>query len=321
MAIKIGHASVDERGKAYGGTAGDSTGKEVCIRTWYSSPWDTVLRCKDTAKAEKMAKAMEAACNNKNIGYDQYQRNTLLTQAKACGWDMSKITTPCETDCSALVSVCAQCAGIDIPYINGNAPYTGNMKQQFTKTGEFEVLSTSKYLTSDAYLRRGDILLRTSGHTAMALENGAQTGGNPTSSNKNTTSSTIICGKIDTVKEVQIWLNNNYAAALTLDGLYGSRTKAALVKALQKELGFTGRDIDGDYGPKTNAAVKQLKRGSTGPLVKVLQGLLVCNGQKDAYIDGSFGPGTEKALKAVQKKYGIEVDGSAWRETFTALCK
>ena len=171
--IKIGHASSDEERKAYGGAAGDQTGGEVCIRLWYPSPWDAVLRFKDAAKAEKAAKAMEAACANDHIGYDQYERNTLNTAAMAVGYDLAKVAVLCETDCSALVSVCAQAAGVNIPYISGNAPYTGIMAAQFMSTGEFEVLKDAKYLTSDALLLRGDILLRTSGHTAMALENGA----------------------------------------------------------------------------------------------------------------------------------------------------
>ena len=123
--------------------------------------------------------------------------------------------------------------------------------------------------------------------------------------------------KIDTVKEVQAWLNNNYSSGLTLDGLYGSLTKKALTKALQKELGVVA---DGIYGPKTNAAVKNLRNGSDGALVKVLQGFLVCNGQKSAYIDGDFGTGTETALKAVQKAYKLTVDGVAGKNTFKTLC-
>lgn len=128
--------------------------------------------------------------------------------------------------------------------------------------------------------------------------------------------------KIDSVLEVQIWLNNNYSTGLTPDGLYGSRTKAALVKALQKELGFTGKDIDGDYGKKTNAAVKKhnLCKGDKGNLVKVLQGLLVCNGYKGAYVDGSFGNGTETAVEQYQRKRGLKDDGVAGSKTFTALC-
>ena len=35
MAVLIGHASINEKGKVTGGKKGDQTGKEVCIRTWY----------------------------------------------------------------------------------------------------------------------------------------------------------------------------------------------------------------------------------------------------------------------------------------------
>lgn len=107
MPILIGHASIDENGKISSGTAGDQTAKEVCTRTWYSKPWDFVLRCKDSVKAEKMAVACEQGCSNNRIGYDQGQRNTLYTQAKAVNFDLSKITTLCECDCSSFMTVCA----------------------------------------------------------------------------------------------------------------------------------------------------------------------------------------------------------------------
>lgn len=128
--------------------------------------------------------------------------------------------------------------------------------------------------------------------------------------------------KIDSVKEVQEWLNANYASGLRVDNSYGKKTKAALVMALQIELGFTGDDVDGKYGPKTKAAVKahNLRRGDKGNLVKVLQALLVCNGYKGAYIDGSFGGGTESAVEAYQRKKGLKPDGVAGSNTFTALC-
>lgn len=66
MAIKIGHAAIDERGKASGGSAGDQTGREVCVRTWYAKPWVLVLRPKSATVAERMARACEAACVNAN---------------------------------------------------------------------------------------------------------------------------------------------------------------------------------------------------------------------------------------------------------------
>lgn len=169
MAVTIGHASIDERGKANSGAAGDQTKKEVCTRSWYSMPWHTVFRPKSATAAEKIAKAMEQACANNNIGYDQYQRTTLYTQAKAKGWDISKVATKCETDCSALVAVCCNAAGISV----SKDMYTGNEKSLLTKTGAFTVYTASKYVGSSNYLKRGDILLG-NGHTAIVLSNGAK---------------------------------------------------------------------------------------------------------------------------------------------------
>ena len=172
MAIKIGHASIDERGRINGGTAGDSTGGEVCVRSWYNANWNVVLRPKNATLAEKSAKACEAACANNNIGYDQHERNTLYAKAKAAGMDLSKITTPCECDCSSLMHICAIAGGAKLTY-GSNGLVTWNMVAAMVNSGDYEKLTDSKYLTSDKYLRRGDILVRESGHTAMALSDGA----------------------------------------------------------------------------------------------------------------------------------------------------
>ena len=169
MAVYIGHASIDERGKANSGAAGDQTGKEVYKRTWYSKPWHTVFRPKSAAVAEKIAKAMEQACSNNNIGYDQYQRTTLYTLAKAKGWDISKVATKCETDCSALVAVCCNAAGITV----SKDMYTGNEKTVLKGTGKFTVYTAAKYVGGSDYLMRGDILLG-NGHTAIVLSNGSK---------------------------------------------------------------------------------------------------------------------------------------------------
>lgn len=168
----IGHASIDENKRARNGKAGDQTGKEVCTRSWYSKPWDVLLRCKDPIKAELMAIACEKACANNHIGYDQNQRNTLRTQAKAVGWDLSKIVVDCETDCSAFMTVCAECAGIPFSYTN--APTTRTMKTAFVNTGFFYAYTDSIYLKSCAWLKRGDILVKSGSHTVMVLGNGSQ---------------------------------------------------------------------------------------------------------------------------------------------------
>lgn len=171
MAVIIGHASADENGKSKNGRAGDQTGKEVATRDWYkrSKGWSTVFRAKDPAIAEKIAVAMEQACANNNIGYDQNQRTTLYSKARNAGWDLSKVAEQCECDCSSLVAVCVNAAGIAVD----RGMYTGNQKSVLTATNMFEVFTASKYLNGDSYLKRGDILLGT-GHTAVALSTGAK---------------------------------------------------------------------------------------------------------------------------------------------------
>lgn len=168
MMVMIGHASRDENLKARGGQSGDQDKKEVCTRTWYNKPWTSVIRPKDKNVAEKIAKAMEQACANNNIGYDQGQRTTLYTQAKATNWDLSKITTRCETDCSALVAVCVNAAGIPV----SKDIYTGNELNALKNTGKFTIYTSSDYTTKSTNLKRGDILLG-KGHTAIVLNNGA----------------------------------------------------------------------------------------------------------------------------------------------------
>ena len=169
MSVKIGHASADENGNITGGWAGDNSGKEVCTRDWYnrSKGWHTVFRPKESATAEKIAKAMEQACANNAIGYDQSQRTTLYTYAKAANWDLSKIKSYCECDCSSLVAVCVNAAGIQV----SSDMYTGSQKSILADTSKFELLTESKYLTQQDYLRRGDIILG-QGHTAIVLSNG-----------------------------------------------------------------------------------------------------------------------------------------------------
>lgn len=169
MSVKIGHASRNEKGKAVGGAAGDQTGKEVCIRNWYKKSWTHVLRPKSKSVAEKIAAACRAACANDNIGYDQKMRTTLYRQAEAVQFNLSRIRVKCACDCSSFVAVCVNAAGVKV----SRDIYTGSMVKALTETGSFEVLTDKKYLTSDQYLKVGDILV-CKGHTVMVLENGAE---------------------------------------------------------------------------------------------------------------------------------------------------
>lgn len=173
MAVRIGHSSKDERGKFKGGVAGDQTGKEICIRNWYNGKWDFVARPKDPAKAEKMAAACEAGCANDLEGYDQGDRNTGLQEAQKVGWDLAAIANPCEFDCSSFMTACVMAGGVPI-WKGGNAPTTGTLRRVLEQSGEFEILTADKYLTTDQYTLRGDILCAESEHAVMVLNNGSK---------------------------------------------------------------------------------------------------------------------------------------------------
>ena len=252
MSIKIGQASADENRKASGGAAGDQTGGEVHIRTWYSSPWDTVLRPKSPELAEKSAAACEAACTNNKIGYDQGSRNTLYIYAKLVGFDLAKIADACECDCSSLMHVCAIAGGAKLPY-GYNGMWTGNMVEGFTANGDYEVLREAKYLTSDAYLRRGDILLNSKSHTAMALENGSKSGEqNPPAADGGTPLS----------QGGQEIAPTGGTVMLTPLPLLKKGSKGSAVWAMQTLLtdrGYSTEGVDSDFGSNTEKALKRFQ--------------------------------------------------------------
>ena len=252
MHVKIGSARIDERGRTHGGKAGNQTGKELSIQNWYrhSKGW-RVLRCTDTSKAEKIAAAMEAACRNRNIGYDQYERLTLYNLAKSVDFDPGKVIKPCETDCSALVRVCLAYAGI----MTDNF-LTTDEAQKILATGYFMELKDGRYTDQSAHLRRGDILVtRAKGHTAVVLSNG---------------------GKAD-ASEVELQLGDR----LLKKGMSGSDVRELQQNLLKLGYALPKYGADGDYGVETVEAVKAFQKKS---------GLEA---------DGVYGSNTHKSLTAV----------------------
>ncbi len=170
---KIAHASGDERHKLSGGKAGDQA-SEVTIRSWYNRPWNVVLHWKDPIAGDRCATAMERATANQKIGYDQSQRNTALAEARKYNYDPALIDTPCETDCSALVSLACMYAGIPekVLYVNKNSSTTSTLRKRLMSTGLFEERTSDKYTKSPDYNTRGDILLYEGHHVAVQIETG-----------------------------------------------------------------------------------------------------------------------------------------------------
>lgn len=176
--MRIAHASKDENNSAKNGKSGDQTGKEVCVRSWYSKPWTVLLRYPDRSVRQRIAEIAEILANDNLIGYDQKERNTLHDVLKACDYDLNTFFLrgqKVETDCSAFVTCVCIAAGIKGLEYAGNAPTTSTMKSVFKKSG-FEVLTDEKYVTKSDYLSEGDILLKPASHTVIVLDDGDKYG-------------------------------------------------------------------------------------------------------------------------------------------------
>lgn len=174
--MSISNCGHDENGKYTGGVAGDQTGQEWAIIPWYNRPWNCVLRHPDADVRAKIAELATAAAKNNKVGYDQGQRNTFWTQLQKVNYNPTNITVACEADCSSGIIAITKAVGylLNIDLLKKlSATYTGNMRSAYDAAG-FEVLTDSKYLTSDAHLLAGDILLNDSAHTATNLTNGSK---------------------------------------------------------------------------------------------------------------------------------------------------
>lgn len=247
MSTIIGHAAIDELGNISGGQAGDQTGREVYTRDWYlhSKGW-TVYRPKDSSAAEKIAKNMEYACECQALGYDQSQRNTLYNHVKTKNFDCSKVTTPVETDCSALVRVCCAYAGIILPNFNTSTEHSVLMN-----SGHFIKFTDSKHCNSGDYLKRGDILCTSrKAHTVIVLTDGSKANddrqkvtGSPISqgvcidleyANVREIPNGEIVGRVEAGEKVDIYAEENNWYKIDYEG-YFAYIYAPLVKIIEKE--------------------------------------------------------------------------------------
>lgn len=78
-------------------------------------------------------------------------------------------------------------------------------------------------------------------------------------------------------------------------------------------------DYSGTIPTPDPSTLPVLKQGSSGQAVVYLQELLIANGYDPNGVDGYFGPGCDKAVRAFQKDHGLVVDGCVGPATWTAL--
>ena len=172
MSILIGAARIDERGKDYGGQAGDQTGHEVEAYLWTDRGEDgwNVLRYRDKALRGRAVEMMWQIIQNPHIGYSQTKHGSLEKAAKEVDWRFDRITRDVDTDCCDLQRTIAHALGVDV-----GSCYTATQVNVFMATGAFEIITGPKVAHTDNYLLAGDIGCMppgVKGHTWMALENG-----------------------------------------------------------------------------------------------------------------------------------------------------
>lgn len=252
MGLKVGSARIDERGKITGGQAGDSTKKEVMEQDYYmhKKGW-YCFRPKDIDTANGIAKSMIDACNNNNIGYDQYQRDGVFNLVKK-GTKIKDIKTKTECDCSALVRACCYENGIDTGNIR-----TSTMPKLLPKTGKFENRIS---VNSKTELFNGDILVtKSTGHTVIV------TSGNARSTKKSYTGKFPSLGlkgylkrgdKGTNVGRLQDFLNWAIGAGLKKDNSFGPLVEKAVLKYQETY----GLEVDGYFGPACLKKAKTIKK-------------------------------------------------------------
>ncbi len=123
--------------------------------------------------------------------------------------------------------------------------------------------------------------------------------------------------KGERVFAIQYLLNQQIKAGLATDGIYGTKTTAA-VKAFQKKVKLP---VDGIVGPMTwPKLVITVKSGSKGPAVSAVQhNLRFAYGFKTLAVNGVFGSATLAAVKAFQKRFKLTQTGIVNKTVWNAL--
>jgi hypothetical protein len=204
------------------------------------------------------------------------------------GYDQANRWGP-DYDCSSSIITAYEMAGV--PVKAKGATYTGNMYPIFKACG-FKDITSEITLSTGRGLIRGDVLLNVVHHTAMYIgggkifqasinELGHARGGQPGD---------------QTGREIYIRQYYNYPWNYVLR---------------YEETNMV----------KVNATMEELKVGSKGNFVKMLQSLLNLYGCNCGTVDGDFGGLTDTAVKRYQSTHGLSPDGDVGTNTWGRLLK
>ena len=198
------------------------------------------------------------------------------------GYDQARRWSP-DYDCSSFVISAWEAAGVGVKA--AGASYTGNMKRAFLACG-FSVVT-------DGSLVRGDVLLNEKSHTALYL------GGGELVHAAINERGTVTGGKTGDQTGKEIYVRSYYDFPWDC------------------VLRFTG----GDASALAWGGMPLLKPGARGYAVKAMQNALISAGHPLPLhgADGDYGEETAEAVKAFQRRMGLEADGECGKETWKKL--
>lgn len=276
MTVIFGSARHDENGRINGGVPGDQTGTEVSTQNFYvhSKGW-YVLRAKNDVLAKNLAKSMQIACDNPNIGYAQDTRYQVVKK----GIDTKERVN---ADCSSLVRACLSYCGYEVGDF-----YTGNAVSVLEKTGLFKPHFS---YTNGMTLYDGDILCtKVKGHIGIIVK-GATRGTTEAVKPSDGYSYT------DFVKECQ------KACGCVVDGIVGPETRTKVcgntistnynkyhkvvtpLERWMKKLGYYNGEIEADlgktpiFGSGMAEAIKKYQRYVVKATENNIDGIISRNG-------------------------------------------
>lgn len=138
----------------------------------------------------------------------------------------------------------------------------------------------------------------------------------------------------DNVAKGQRWLNDHYSSVvkkcldgklLEVDNEYGNKTRLVVVSVwkdvMNRKHGYSFTVGNPNFGSVCRDAANkiQLKQGDSGTLVYLIQLILSAKGFYTSKMDGSFGSGTEKAVREYQKSKNLCCDGVVGGNTLYSL--
>lgn len=227
------------------------------------------------------------------------------------------------SDCSS--SICKTAEKVGVP--NVGTLNTAGMHKNWKKVTD--VVIKNGIIQNPEVLKVGDALMFKGsdptrplqiGHTEMVYEINGKTAASATPA---ATSS-----KKDIIKAGQMHANNFTGAGLAIDGVRGTLTKKAGIMAVQIALNLdfkAGLVVDGEWGPKSDAALKKrsVRLGSTRYLVTAVEILLMLKGYNPNGVEcpGQFGSGCAAATGKYQTDHSLKADKIAGYNTIKSLIK